>query len=319
LLYLQMEVLEFLLHHVANPMLADHTGCTPTIAAAANGRVDVLRRMVKMVRGGGGGDDEDGGGGDDERWSPARAANGPSASSSSKESPAARVQSSDPKRRRASLIALIASDVSRHEWRELASSDAQGNPALHWAAAGGHVAAAKVLMHEAHLRLEARDHEGRSVLMVAVQHRQLAMVMMLVKLGADVRTAAKCGLTALMQSAALADVAMLELLMQRGASLKATDAMGRTALHMAAGADDALPIVRHLLRLKMDVNRVRVESSSGNKKRKITNQHDDSTSPSAESHPSASHPHWGGSMRAYAYARKDESASRPAEGQPHGL
>lgn len=259
--WLQMEVLEYLLQHVANPMLADHTGCTPAIAAAANGHADVLLRMVKLVREGSGvddGSDDDKDGGGDERWSPARAANGPSASSSSKES----LASSDRKKRRASRIARIASDVSRRGWRELASTDAKGNTALHWAAAGGHVSAAKVLLHEAHLRLEAKDNEERSVLMVAVQHRQLAMVMLLVKLGADVRTTAKGGLTTLMQSAALADVAMMELLMQRGAPLRATDAMGRTALHMAAGADDdALSIVRHLLRLKMDVNRVRVKSS----------------------------------------------------------
>jgi ankyrin repeat protein len=263
LLWLQMEVLEFLLQHVPNPMRADHTGCTPTIAAAANGRMDALLRMVKLVREGsrdgvGDSDDEAGGGG--ERWSPARAANGPLAPSSSKESPVSSEKRS-PKKRRASRIALIASDVSRREWRELALPDAQGNTALHWAAAGGHVSAAKVLMHQAHLRLEAKNNEGRSVLMVAVQHRQLAMVMLLVKLGADVRTAANSGLTALMQAAALADVAMMELLMQRGASLRCMDAMGRTALHMAAGADDALPVVRHLLRLKMDVHKVRVKSS----------------------------------------------------------
>jgi hypothetical protein len=63
-----------------------------------------------------------------------------------------------------------------------------------------------VLLHEAHLRLEAVDKDGRSVLMVAVQHRQLAMVTMLVKLGADARTTSGGGVTTIMRAASLPDV-----------------------------------------------------------------------------------------------------------------
>jgi hypothetical protein len=57
-----MDVLELLLVHMADPMAADHGGCTPTIAAAANGRADVLRRLVELVRrSDGGGGSVDGG------------------------------------------------------------------------------------------------------------------------------------------------------------------------------------------------------------------------------------------------------------------
>ena len=130
---------------------------------------------------------------------------------------------------------------------------------FHNAAASGNVDMVRKFL-QTDVRVDLRDSQGRTMLMLAVEtsvlakepaekraamiRGKIACARLLLERDADVRAKSKGGFTVLHNAAHLADFAQLmETFIEKGADVNAIDAQwGRTALFVAAGADDVDPM-----------------------------------------------------------------------------
>jgi ankyrin repeat protein len=102
---------------------------------------------------------------------------------------------------------------------------------LRGAAELGHVYAAKLLLDKG-ADIDARDKEGRTVLMVAAEFGLLEVTRFLLDNGADVNAEAE-GLPALSRAAREGHLEIVKLLLEKGADVRAEPSPGWTALQMA--------------------------------------------------------------------------------------
>ncbi|KEY74994.1 hypothetical protein S7711_01337 [Stachybotrys chartarum IBT 7711] len=127
-----------------------------------------------------------------------------------------------------------------------------GETALHLAAAGGHLDAAKVLIQNGS-NLDSVTSIGETPLHWAVSKGQLAMATLLIDAGASADVRVSSGETALHVAAAKGDVAAVHLLTQRVDDANILSGTDQTPLH-AAAAGGIEPVVSYLLGQGADPN-----------------------------------------------------------------
>lgn len=130
--------------------------------------------------------------------------------------------------------ALLQRGIKKHDTEELARATASGNVAL------------LRLLCDAGADVQARTKEGSTLLHVAVQHRQAAVIPYLLQHGAQANsTTTTAGYTALHTAVATGNLACAKALLQAGAptGIRARD--GSTELHLAArfGQHDILQLL----------------------------------------------------------------------------
>ena len=142
---------------------------------------------------------------------------------------------------------------------DVAKKDAYGDTVLHTATMTSLAPDILALLVSAGADVNARNKDGVSPLLIAVQKRNFAHVKFYAVRGADINSADKAGDTPL--SLALKDgQAMLEMLVNRTNALS-HDSNGNTPLHTAIIADASIEQIRYLVSLSGDVN---ARNSDGN-------------------------------------------------------
>jgi uncharacterized protein len=111
----------------------------------------------------------------------------------------------------------------------------KGSTSLHFAAAGGHLAKVELMLAAVQKGVdEVRDDSGKTLLVMAAQNGQLAVVKRLHQLGADLNAADTVhGCAALQVSAFNKHLAVMSYLLRNGANLNAQDKNGDTPLSVA--------------------------------------------------------------------------------------
>ena len=176
-------------------------------------------------------------------------------------------------------------------FRSINQKDANEKTALHWAATGGHLAIARLLL-EKDADVNAKDRYNETPLYGAAVSKNEGLIRLLLKKGADVNAKTKWldatplhmavnaqnegivrlilehgarinakgdidGETALHAATKLGDKGLVRLLLEKGADVNAKDDDGRTALHDAAGFGYPFGqegVIRLLLERGADIN-----------------------------------------------------------------
>jgi uncharacterized protein len=151
------------------------------------------------------------------------------------------------------LTALLYATEICHSTRAVAALLAAGadpcqrihrnSTTLHAAAAAGYVAKLDLMLAAAQQGVdESRDAIGRTVLAIAAQRGQLAVVKRLHQLGADLNAADSYGNAALQMSAFDKHVTVMSYLLRSGADPNALNASGQTALFTAVSSGSAAAV-----------------------------------------------------------------------------
>ena len=142
---------------------------------------------------------------------------------------------------------------------DVAKKDAYGDTVLHTATMTSLAPSILELLVAGGADVNARNKDGVSPLLIAVQKRNFAHVKFYAERGADINSADKAGNTPL--SLALKDgQAMLEMLVNRTNALS-HDSNGNTPLHTAVIVNASIEQIRYLISLTDDIN---ARNSDGN-------------------------------------------------------
>lgn len=142
---------------------------------------------------------------------------------------------------------------------DVAKKDAYGDTVLHTATMTSLTPSILELLVAGGADVNARNKDGVSPLLIAVQKRNFAHVKFYAERGADINSADKAGTTPL--SLALKDgQAMLEMLVNRTNALS-HDSNGNTPLHTAVIVNASIEQIRYLISLTDDIN---ARNSDGN-------------------------------------------------------
>ncbi|WP_315601014.1 ankyrin repeat domain-containing protein [Treponema socranskii] len=142
---------------------------------------------------------------------------------------------------------------------DVAKKDAYGDTVLHTATMTSLAPSILELLVAGGADVNARNKDGVSPLLIAVQKRNLSHVKFYAERGADINAADKAGNTPL--SLALKDgQAMLEMLVNRTNALS-HDSNGNTPLHTAVIVNASIEQIRYLISLTDDIN---ARNSDGN-------------------------------------------------------
>lgn len=142
---------------------------------------------------------------------------------------------------------------------DVAKKDAYGDTVLHTATMTSLTPSILELLVAGGADVNARNKDGVSPLLIAVQKRNFAHVKFYAERGADINAADKAGTTPL--SLALKDgQAMLEMLVNRTNALS-HDSNGNTPLHTAVIVNASIEQIRYLISLTDDIN---ARNSDGN-------------------------------------------------------
>ena len=142
---------------------------------------------------------------------------------------------------------------------DVAKKDAYGDTVLHTATMTSLTPSILELLVAGGADVNARNKDGVSPLLIAVQKRNFAHVKFYAERGADINSADKAGTTPL--SLALQDgQAMLEMLVNRTNALS-HDSNGNTPLHTAVIVNASIEQIRYLISLTDDIN---ARNSDGN-------------------------------------------------------
>ena len=142
---------------------------------------------------------------------------------------------------------------------DVAKKDAYGDTVLHTATMTSLAPSILELLVAGGADVNARNKDGVSPLLIAVQKRNFAHVKFYAERGADINSADKAGTTPL--SLALKDgQAMLEMLVNRTNALS-HDSNGNTPLHTAVIVNASIEQIRYLISLTDDIN---ARNSDGN-------------------------------------------------------
>lgn len=110
--------------------------------------------------------------------------------------------------------------------------DDSGNTALMFAASGGHLEIARVLV-ETGADINLRDEYGETALMLASAKGHLEIASLLIENNADINLRDEYGKTALMRSAFYGHITIANLLLDKGAEVNLEDKNGYKALDYA--------------------------------------------------------------------------------------
>lgn len=125
---------------------------------------------------------------------------------------------------------------------------------LHQAAADGDAATISQLL-AAGAKIDARDTEGRTALLVATQHNDVATATVLIDAGADVNAKDNIKDSPYLYAGARGHLEILKLTLAHGADLKSTNRYGGTAL-IPASERGHVETVRTLIRAGVEVDHV---------------------------------------------------------------
>ncbi|QNL97309.1 ankyrin repeat domain-containing protein [Treponema sp. Marseille-Q4132] len=135
---------------------------------------------------------------------------------------------------------------------DTAKKDAYGDTVLHSATMTSLTPAVLEMLTASEADVNARNKDGVSPLLIAVQKRNLSHVKFYAERGADINSADRSGTTPL--SLALKDgQAMLEMLVNRANALS-HDSNGNTPLHTAVIVNASIEQIRYLVSLTDDIN-----------------------------------------------------------------
>lgn len=104
------------------------------------------------------------------------------------------------------------------------------------------------------IKLEVRDYEGKTPLVLAADFGQVEILRHIIKKGANIESRDNCSWTALIWSAFWGNIEAVKLLVENGANIEAKDKQGYTVLMAAVnGSGDDLEVVKYLVQNGVDI------------------------------------------------------------------
>jgi ankyrin repeat protein len=155
------------------------------------------------------------------------------------------------------IVPWIEAVLAKKSWwpryhKSVNEKDDSGQTVLHLAAEGGNKAIVQLLVDKG-ADVKAKDNHGSTVLHWAARGGNEAIVRLLIDKGADVKAKDKYGKTVLHWAGWERNEAVVRLLVDKGADVKAKDKYGETVLHSVAEEGNEA-IVRLLVDKGADVN-----------------------------------------------------------------